>query len=98
MDETKTCSQCGRELPIDRFKIGKGGERVSVCCDCIRAKRRTNSPPPPTATYNDPQFDGQSIGDVFRLMGRAKRWLESRGCVIRLEGEYTETKTHKLKY
>lgn len=46
MDETKTCSQCGRELPIDRFKIGKGGERVSVCCDCIRAKRRTNSPPP----------------------------------------------------
>lgn len=39
-----------------------------------------------------------SMGEVVRLMGRAKKWLESRGYTIRLEGEYTETKVHKLKF
>lgn len=31
-------------------------------------------------------------------MGRAKKWLESRGYVIQLSGEYHETKIRKLKF
>jgi hypothetical protein len=34
----------------------------------------------------------------MRMMGRAKKWLESRGFVIRLSGEYHETKIRKLKF
>lgn len=32
------------------------------------------------------------------MMGRARRWLESRGFKIHLSGEYHETKIHKLKF
>lgn len=32
------------------------------------------------------------------MMGRARRWLESRGFKIHLSGEYFETKIHKLKF
>jgi len=34
----------------------------------------------------------------MRMMGRAKKWLESRGYVIQLSGEYHETKIRKLKF
>lgn len=99
MNDKKICRDCGRELLTSNFRISKGGVRCAVCNDCARAKRRARKLPPLSAeNYSDPDFDGQTIGDVFRLMGRAKRWLESRGCTIRLEGEYTETKTHKMKY
>lgn len=32
------------------------------------------------------------------MMGRAKRWLESRGYVITLKGEYHETKIRQVKF
>lgn len=38
------------------------------------------------------------MGDVVRLVGRAVRWLESRGCVIRIQGEYKEVKVRSLKF
>lgn len=50
-----------------------------------------------TAPFSDPAFDGQTVGDVWRLMCRAEKWLESRGCVITLDGEFHETKVRKLK-
>jgi len=40
--ETKICKDCGRELPIERFKRNRYGERVSVCLDCDTRKRREN--------------------------------------------------------
>jgi len=40
--ETKICKDCGRELPIERFKKNRYGERVSVCLDCDTRKRREN--------------------------------------------------------
>ena len=43
-------------------------------------------------------FDGKDPGEVVRLMGRAQRWLQSRGYTIRLDGEYTKTTVHKLKF
>ncbi len=39
-----------------------------------------------------------SIGEVVRLMGRAKKWLESRNCKITLYDDFIETKTKKLKF
>lgn len=50
-----------------------------------------------TAPFSDPDFDGKTIGDVWRQMCRAEKWLESRGCVITLDGEFHETKIRKLK-
>ena len=43
-------------------------------------------------------FDGKDPGEVIRMMGRAKKWLESRGFIIQLSGEYHETKIRKLKF
>ena len=40
--ETKICKDCGRELPIERFKRSRYGDRVSVCIDCDTRKRREN--------------------------------------------------------
>ena len=40
--ETKVCRDCGRELPIERFKRNRYGDRVSVCIDCDTRKRREN--------------------------------------------------------
>lgn len=40
--ETKVCKDCGRELPIERFKIGRTGVRVGICTDCVVRKAREN--------------------------------------------------------
>lgn len=32
------------------------------------------------------------------MMGRAEKWLESRGFIIHLDGEFHETKIRKLKF
>lgn len=42
METTKICRDCGRELPIERFKRNKFGQPVSVCLDCDTRKRREN--------------------------------------------------------
>lgn len=51
-----------------------------------------------TAPFSDSDFDGKDPGEVVRMMGRAKRWLESRGFIIHLDGEFHETKIRKLKF
>lgn len=38
-----------------------------------------------------------SIGEVVRLMGRAKKWLESRGFEIAMTCVYKEAKIRKIK-
>lgn len=37
--ETKKCKVCDRELPLDAFRFGKGGARISTCRDCVQSKR-----------------------------------------------------------
>lgn len=59
---------------------------------------RINSVGGKTAPFSDPDFDNLSVGEVVRLMGRAKKWLESRNCRITLYGDFIETKTKKLKF
>lgn len=103
--ETKTCKVCERELPLADFKMTRWGAFAGVCRECTAAKRRETTAnnraqmgggklPP----FSDPSFDNMSIGEVVRLMGRAKKWLESRNCHITLYGDFVETKTKKLKF
>ena len=37
--ETKVCKCCGRELPVTNFRVGKYGERVGICYDCVNIHR-----------------------------------------------------------
>lgn len=101
--ETKVCKVCGLELPLSAFKKTRWGGFSSICNECIKEKRaetrynRAQMGGGKTAPFSDPDFDGRTIGDVWRLMCRAEKWLESRGCVITLDGEFHETKIRKLK-
>lgn len=36
--KTKTCRECGRELPLDKFSKNRNGS-LHVCKDCMKAKR-----------------------------------------------------------
>ena len=36
--KTKTCRECGRELPLDQFSKNRNGS-LHVCKDCMKAKR-----------------------------------------------------------
>lgn len=37
--ETKTCKNCGRELPISTFRLNKYGTYFATCNECIQEKR-----------------------------------------------------------
>lgn len=103
MMETKTCKVCGQELQLTDFRVTRSGSRCDTCETCRSEKRAQTrydrahgggkTPP-----FSDPDFDNLSIGEVVRLMGRAKKWLESRNCNITLYGDFIETKTKKLKF
>lgn len=103
--ETKKCNTCGRELPLDHFSK-RGDTYYGTCRECKAEKYRDTlyaktvgksggggSLPP----FSDPDFDGKTIGEVWRMMYRAKKWLDSRGCKITLDGEYHEVIIKKLK-
>lgn len=102
--ETKVCKVCERELPDTDFPIGRGGIRIGTCRECrtaalreTKAAKHAQMGGGKTTPFSDSAFDGQTVGDVWRLMCRAEKWLESRGCVITLDGEFHETKVRKLK-
>lgn len=38
MDETKTCSTCGRELPLSAFRKTRWGGTANSCNECIAEK------------------------------------------------------------
>ena len=101
--ETKICKVCGRELPWTSFRKVKGGGYGSTCKECFSAalkaahfQRKIGGGK--TASFYDKDFDGKQPREVLCMMGRAKKWLESRGFVIQLSGEYHETKIRKLKF
>lgn len=68
--------------------------RGETSSDTLRTRPRGGKQAP----FSDPDFDGKDPGEVMRLMGRAKKWLESRGFIIQLSGEFHETKIRKLKF
>lgn len=99
--ETKVCKTCGKELPLSSFASNRHG-LMSVCRECVKEKKRNTcygrvKPVSNNAPVSDPDFDNQTPGDVWRMMCRAKKWLESRGFIIKLDGEYREVKVKKLK-
>lgn len=100
--ETKVCKACGRELPLSQFANNRYST-LSTCRECVNEKRaetrynRAQMGGGKTAPFSDADFDGKTIGDVWRQMCRAKKWLESRGCIIKLYGEFHEVKVKKLK-
>ncbi len=89
---------------MTEFSNNRYGTPLSTCRECIKEKRaetRYNHSQiggGKTAPFSDPDFDNLSVGEVVRLMGRAKKWLESRNCRITLSGDFIETKTKKLKF
>lgn len=101
--ETKVCRQCGKLLPLSGFRSTRWGGKTDVCNACIAEKRadthynRAHVGGCGQAPFSDPDFDNLSVGEVWRLMCRAKKWLESRGCVITLDGEFREVRVRKLK-
>lgn len=99
--ETKTCKVCGRSLPLAVFRLTRWGTHADSCNECItekRAQARCDRAKSGGITpVSDPDFDGRTIGDVWRQMCRAKKWLESRNCIIGLDGEFREVKIRKLK-
>lgn len=103
--ESKVCKACGRELPENMFMRTKGGVLMNTCRECrsmamreTKARKQTQRGGDKPAPFSDPDFDGKDPGEVMRMMGRAKKWLESRGFIIQLSGEYHETKIRKLKF
>lgn len=101
--ETKICKVCGRELPWTDFRLTKGDVRAATCIACIAEKRaqtrceRAQVGGGKTAPFSDQDFANMSIGEVVRLMGRAKKWLESRGFEIAMTCVYKEAKIRKIK-
>lgn len=37
--ETKTCKNCGRELPIGAFRLNRYGTYFATCNECIHEKQ-----------------------------------------------------------
>lgn len=98
-NQTRICKSCGEELPLTQFRITKGGVRMQTCNDCIQSKRSGSwAASVVECPYFDPDFDGKDPGEVVRMMGRAKRWLESRGYSITLKGEYKQIKVITIKF
>lgn len=106
MSNMQICRVCGQELPISQFRLSRSGNPINTCRECVSAKyhatcvnkRAKIGGGGKTPPFSDPDFDGKSLREVMDMMSRAKRWLESRGCVINLSGEYHETKIRKLKF
>lgn len=104
--ENKTCINCGRELPLSDFRRTKGGAIMATCNACIKEKcaqtryehTQKKGGGDKTAPFSDPDLDGKDPGEVWRLMCRAEKWLNSReGYKVSLSGEYHEMKIKKLK-
>lgn len=103
--ETKTCKECGRELPVTEFMLTRWEHYTDVCKGCIKDKKKNaffrrvivkgeqNAACP---DYSDPDFDGKQPVEVIQLMKRAKMWLEAQGYNITLKGTYTQVREVKF--
>lgn len=100
--ETKVCKECKRELPITDFQATRGGSTMCSCRECVnKARTYTRNydlqQKQTRAKLHDTMFDSLQPVDVLHFMGRAKRWLESRGYEIALRGSLTVKKEVKFE-
>ena len=62
----RKCAECGRELPIEQFQRNVNGDRISICKDCMTARRkkgRTKPKPQPEEEHQLPGFDVSGASD-----------------------------------
>ena len=45
--QTKTCSKCGRTLPIENFYVNKDGKPYSYCKECVKILNSARRITPP---------------------------------------------------
>lgn len=99
--EQKLCKICENERPIKDFRKNRWGSYDDSCRECVRAKyRETRAAKRPQiggGNIHDPEFDGKEPVEVIQIMTRAKRWLESRGYEIQLDGYYNLRKRIKFQ-
>lgn len=100
MEETKTCSDCGRTLPISMFNKHVSGVTLKMCKECqskrrsIGQQKRYYSVASKTCghKYSDPDFDGKTPREVQDILARAAKWLNNYGgftCDVSLRYEKT---------
>lgn len=99
--ETKKCKECGRELPLNEFKVTRFGDRTKICKYCIKKHYRETryeraKSNKVITNYSDPDFDGKLPVEVLQMMKRAKMWLEAQGYSITLKGTYTQVREVKF--
>lgn len=99
--ETKVCDFCERELPKESYRKIRGGSCVNTCKECEALKRRETKEERLAEIERRrnmyiAEFEGKEPVDVLQLMGRAKKWLESRGYEIVLRGSLMVKKEIKF--
>lgn len=62
--ETKICKECGKELPLWKFKMSRYGVRVGVCTDCAAEKMRKTKA---TKKEQAEQAKNESVKDARML-------------------------------
>lgn len=63
--ETKVYERCGREFPIENFKVTRWGTHSKICNDCVQAKCRETK-------------EKSVSGDVARLEEELKKARQLR--------------------
>lgn len=98
MNESKVCKDCGRELPLDHFRVYQNGTIASICKSChakrinasTKANRAAKIQTGRGTRYSDPEFDGMTPREVQDVLARAARWLNNYGgftCEVSLRYE-----------
>lgn len=96
------CKECQRELPENAFRLTRWGRRWEICNECSRAIRKERKQKKIDEIEARRQvyyaeFEGKEPVEVLQLMGRARRWLESRGYEIVLKGSLMVRKDIKFE-
>lgn len=103
--EKQVCKACGRELELSYFGKSGWGGLISVCKECVNAKknatRKSNKgtyilPANKQNFYHSDALDGKTPREVLDTIAEAKKWLESRGYVIDIKCEYRQTIVRKV--
>ena len=72
----RKCAECGRELPIEQFQRNVNGDRISICKECMTARRkkgRTKPKPQPEEEHQLPGFDVSGASDEALVRELVKR-------------------------
>lgn len=71
----RKCAECGRELPIEQFQRNVNGDRISICKDCMTARRKKGrtKPKPQPEEHLLPGIDVSGVSDEALVGELVKR-------------------------